>query len=227
MPATTIIGELAITTIPTGEPWKENCYLVHHQPTAAGVLIDPGGAPELIIQSVLDSGTQLRHILLTHAHHDHVGAVAVVCRRFELVCHLHRGDARLLRHAPMYALRFGGRTIEPPSPVQTYDGEPVFQLGAQPISVMHTPGHTEGSVCLRVGACLFTGDTLLRERVGRTDLPGSDATLLASSVSRLLEVLAGETVILAGHGSVWTVGEASAWWQKVSAAPPTYNQFEL
>ena len=150
-----MVGEYNITTIPTGEPWNENCYLVHHSFSGEGVLIDPGGSAELIIRSVEETGMRLRYILLTHAHHDHVGAVAVVCRRFQLPCQLHMGDARLLRHAPMYALRFAGKKIEQPEPAVIYDGQPVLEFGSQSIAIMHTPGHTTGSVCIDFGDFIF------------------------------------------------------------------------
>ena len=188
-------GEYQITTIVTGELWKENCYLVNHLPSGEQVLIDPGDDPDLIVQAVLDGGAKLRHILLTHAHHDHVGAVAALCRRFGLPCDVHKGDARLLRHAPMYASRFAGKRIEPPEPFRAYEDQPVFQLGERSIETIHTPGHTSGSVCSKVGDFVFTGDTLLYERVGRTDLPGGDAALLVTSVRWLMEHLPNDTIM--------------------------------
>jgi len=223
MPKTFMIGEYTITKVLTGEPWNENCYLVHHSLSGEGVIIDPGGAPELIIQLVEESGMRLRYILLTHAHHDHVGAVAGVCRQFGLPCQLHMGDARLLRQAPMYALRFAGTQIEPPEPVVIYDGQPVLELGSQSISVIHTPGHTKGSVCIDFGSFVFTGDTLLYLHVGRTDLPGGDAAQLATSISQLVGNMPEESILFPGHGRAWTISDALVWWRELVVAPPQYD----
>ena len=123
------VGDVTITTIVTGARWAENCYLVSHSPSGDQVLIDPGGNADAIVQAVLDGAGPLNHILLTHAHHDHVGAVAAVCRRFGLACAVHKADVRLLRHAPLYALSFARQEIEPPEPFVAFDGATGFDLG--------------------------------------------------------------------------------------------------
>ena len=211
--------------IPSREPWNENCYLVHHISSGEGALIDPGGSEELIIQSVEENGVQLRHIMLTHAHHDHLGAVTAVCRRFGLPCWLHKDDARLLRHAPMYALLFAGRKIEPPEPVKIFESQPVLNLGAQSIKILHTPGHTAGSICISFGDFIFTGDTLLYQHIGRTDLPGGNAVQLAATVGQLVENLPAEIILFPGHSRAWTIREAREWWKNVGSAPPQLTEF--
>ena len=208
------LGEHQIATIVTGDSWRQNCYLLTHVPSGDQVVIDPGDSPDAIVQAVLDGGAQLRHVLLTHGHHDHVGAVAALCRRFDLPCEVHVADSRLLMHAPMYATVFAGRKIEAPERFRTYENQPVFQLGGQSIAVINTPGHTPGSVCYHLDGCVFTGDTLLYRQVGRTDLPGGDAVTLTGSVSMLVESLPGDTVVLPGHGRSWSVAEARIWWQE-------------
>jgi glyoxylase-like metal-dependent hydrolase (beta-lactamase superfamily II) len=218
-------GKFQIRLIKSGAPWKTNCYLVRHLPSGEQAAIDPGDEAETIIQAVLTQGAELRYIWLTHAHHDHVGAVATLCRRFGLVCDLHKADVRLLRHAPMYALQFEHKIIEAPEPFRLYDTASQLQLGGAAVEVLHVPGHTAGSVCYSVGGFVFTGDTLLYEHVGRTDLPGGDAALLKISISQLVESLPGYTVIFPGHGRPWTVAEARAWWQTVTNDPPMYKAF--
>lgn len=217
------LGEYEITTIVTSDSWRENCYLVRHSPSEELALIDPGDDPDSIFQAVLERGARLRHILLTHAHHDHVGAVAALCRRFGRTCDLHKGDMRLLRHATIYAMRFAGKQIEPPAPCRTFEGQPAFQLGDRSIEVIHTPGHTPGSVCYYLDGFVFTGDTLLYRNVGRTDLPGGDAKVLVTSVMRLVERLPVDTVIFPGHGRPWTLAEARSWWAGVAMEPPQYS----
>lgn len=219
------LGNYRIVTIVTGDSWKENCYLVSHLPSAEMALIDPGDDSDSIIQAVLESGARLRHILLTHAHHDHVGAAAALCQRFRLECNVHKDDARLLRHAPVYAMRFARKQIELPAPFHVFEDQPALQLGERSVQVIHTPGHTLGSVCYHFGGFVFTGDTLLYQCLGRTDLPGGDATLLAASVSRLVECLPASTIMFPGHGRLWTLGEAQIWWQGVAASPPQLRHF--
>lgn len=220
-------GEFQVQLFKSGTPWNENCYLVHHRPSNEQAIIDPGGQAEAIIQAVINNGSDLRFLYLTHAHYDHVGAVAALCRRFNVICNLHKNDTRLLRHAPMYAIRFTGQVIEAPQPFQPFEVPVQFSLGGRTIEVIHSPGHTSGGVCYYLEGFVFTGDTLLHEHVGRTDLPGGDSALLKMSISQLVETLPSKTVIFPGHGHTWTVEKARAWWKTASSNPPMYNTFEM
>jgi len=207
------VGAYVVVTVPTSERWRQNCYVVQHKISGEQAIIDPGNAADSIAEVVLHHGGQLRHILLTHAHHDHVGAVAELRRRFDIPCYLHAQDARLLRHAPLYAFRFAGERIEPAEGVCTFDPELGLRLGDAPIGMIHTPGHTAGSVCYVFPGIAFTGDTLMYRRVGRQDLPGGDPTLLSQSIGRALDLLENESVLFPGHGRSWTVAEARLWWR--------------
>jgi len=220
------IGEFQIQVVKSDAPWKENCYLVSHLPSGEQVVIDPGGNAENIIQAILAGGGSLRYIWLTHAHFDHVGAVAALYHRFGVVCNLYKSDLRLLRHAPMYALRFSGKQIENPAPFQAYDFPCQFQLGGRTVSVLSTPGHTPGSVCYALDGFVFTGDTLLFEIVGRTDMPGGEKLTLLNSINLLVKSLSADTVIFPGHGRSWTIGEAVVWWEKTNNDPPSLRMFE-
>jgi hydroxyacylglutathione hydrolase len=220
------VGPYRILRIVTGEIWRENCYLAIHAPSGQMALVDPGDDADSIIRATVESGTRLQHVLLTHAHHDHVGAVAALYRRFGLACEVHDDDVRLLRHAPMYALRFAQKQIETPAPFRAFKDQPTFHVGEQPVQVIHTPGHTSGSVCYNFGGFVFTGDTLLYQRVGRSDLPGGDPKLLVASVNQLLERLPGDTVVFPGHGRPWTLGEARTWWGGAAGSAPEHKQFE-
>lgn len=94
-----IVGNYKVVTTPTGR-WRENCYLVRHVPTGDLVLIDPGDDAHLILKAIEDEGSQLKLIILTHAHHDHVGAVKSVCEKFQMHFYLHKDDVKLLNRAP-------------------------------------------------------------------------------------------------------------------------------
>jgi len=221
------LDDYEITTIMTGEPWRENCYLVRHIPSSEQMLIDPGNDVDCIIKNVLNNNKGLKKILITHAHHDHVGAVPVLHKRFGMPCYLHKADARLMRQAYIYAFVFDGRQIEPFVSSYLYEDEETLEIGRQPIHIIRTPGHTSGSSCYYFGNFIFTGDTILYQHVGRTDMPGSDVNQLMSSVTRLVEKLPEDTVIFPGHGRMWTIGEARAWWQDAIASPPQYKKFGL
>ena len=124
----------------------------------------------------------------------------------------------------MYAWRFAQQRIELPKPYDPFDDELTLRLGEQPIEVIHTPGHTSGSVCYAVGEVVFTGDTLLYQHVGRVDLPGSNLDLIKPSIDYLIQQLPPETLVLPGHGRPWTMREAQRWWTTAADALPQYME---
>lgn len=218
------IGEYQITTIFTGEPWCQNCYLVKCLATQELVLLDPGDDAQQIIEHVYDQKGTLTSILITHAHHDHVLALEDVAREFQVSCYVHQADTRLLRQAHTYALVFDKRQIKPIKvPCKHFDRS--LKIGQRRIRVIDTPGHTPGSVCFDFGDFIFTGDLVLFQHVGRSDTPGSDMEQLRASLGSLLEQLQDETVIFPGHGRAWTVGEARVWWQDAAGVLPEYKRF--
>jgi glyoxylase-like metal-dependent hydrolase (beta-lactamase superfamily II) len=205
---------MTVTTIVTGQRWKQNCYLLEHPASGDAVVIDPGDDADEIWRALSARGSRLRYILLTHGHYDHVGAAASIARMSGLPCSLHRADTRTLRHAPAYGLRFEGKRVEPVDleDVTLFDDGQTFPLAGYDITAIHTPGHTPGSVVYCVAGRAFTGDTLFHRRIGRTDLPGGDAATLESSIERLLDRLDDDTVVLPGHGRPSTIGDVRAWW---------------
>ena len=221
------VGEWTIVSVMTGAPWRQRCYIVMADADREGVVIDPGGKSKRIAEEIRRYQLANRGVLLTHAHHDHVGAVASVCREFGVKCFVDEADARLLGHAPLYAFRFGGRKIEKPGPVEFFRTD-FHRLASHAIRIRRTPGHTAGSVVFEFPGFAMTGDTLLFQCVGRTDLPGGDAVALRKSVDALLRDLAPETVMFPGHGRSWTVAEAREWWAAGADAPrPALDNFEM
>jgi len=218
------LSDCRITCIVTGEQWKQNSYIVTHKSSSNTIVIDPGDRAEFIINQIEDSGGRLTNILLTHPHHDHVGAVSQLSEHFDVACELHKMDVRLLMHAPMYALSFAHNIIPAVSRFHAFE-EFCFTDEEPSIRALHTPGHTKGSVCYIFDGFIFTGDTLLYKRVGRTDLPGSSSDVLMESVEKMLSSFVDEVVIFSGHGQPWTVGEAKLWWQKLRGNPPVHTSF--
>ena len=206
-------GDVRVDTFVTGS-WRENCYVVTERSSGDSAVIDPGDDAERIIAHVADSHLNVRFILCSHAHYDHVGAVVALCDHTDLPCHVHQEDTRLLKRAPLYAMSFEKRSIEVPKSVQAFENGDAFELGALSFRVFSSPGHTPGSVCFRYGDLLFAGDTILREKRGRTDLPGGDAAALEKSIDALLSAFEEDLVVLPGHGRPWSLDEARSWWAR-------------
>lgn len=219
------LGEYLITTFSSGDPWYGNCYLVRHVLSGEYVVIDPGYAVEQGLWDVLGQDEKLKRIIITHGHHDHVVYAEVLCEQFGIPCNLHKGDVRLMRHASMYAFVFDHRQIKSPTAICAFEHEDSLGIESREIQILHTPGHTKGSVCYYFGDFIFTGDTVLYRHVGRTDTPEANADQLMASVKYLLAQLPADTVIFPGHGRAWTVREAQVWWQNLAASPPQYNWF--
>lgn len=213
-----------VQTIVTDEPWVENCYIILNKLSMEMVVIDPGWNAARIIEAIQSKKGVLKAILLTHAHHDHVGAVAELQQHFNVPCFLHELDNKLLRQAHTYALVFAGRTMKPLTAMQLFNDRTMLSIPDWPITAMHTPGHSPGGVSYLIDGYVFTGDTLLFEHVGRTDTPGANSDHIMASIEKILE-LPDMTHVLSGHGKRWNIGLAKQWWEQVRLSPPAYNQF--
>jgi hydroxyacylglutathione hydrolase len=212
-------GELRVEAFVTGT-WSEICYVVTDLSAAETAVIDPGDEPERLLAHIENCGYRVRLILCTHAHYDHVGAVAAISRHTELPCRLHHRDLPLLKRAPAYALGVERKSIPRVEAVEVFDDHAEFKMGTRSFESVLYPGHTPGGVCFRHGRLLFVGDTLLRGERGRTDLPGGDAGALEKSIDALLEEFEGDSLLLPGHGEPWTLDEARLWWAEQMAEPP-------
>jgi hydroxyacylglutathione hydrolase len=178
---------------------NENCYVVSLASDA--VIVDPGREPERIADHVTARGLRVHAVIGTHAHHDHVGGVAELVEEYAAPFYLHPDDAGLLQRANFYAtLVQGGAPIRIPKIDMPLADRETLRFGALEMRVEHTPGHTPGSCCLAAAGELLTGDTVMAEHVGRTDLPGGDRRLLEASVALLADRYSAETTIRPGHG---------------------------
>ena len=205
-----------VTTMVTGTLWRQNCYLVRDEVTNATIVIDPGDEPSAIACALSESGGVVDSIVLTHGHHDHTGGVAELAAHFNVNAYISEEDLRLALRAPTYALAFHNRRIPRPHPLVTFPLGSTLRTGRFSLATVAAPGHTPGSIVIHAPGLVLTGDTLLFESIGRTDLPGGDLEALMGSVEHLVQ-LPGPTVVLPGHGRAWTIAEARAWWRSGAA----------
>ena len=198
----TLIHEI----VETG-PLQVNCQILGMKSTGEALLIDPGGDAAQLMQRLAFHDLRLTHIINTHAHFDHIGAVAELQEATNCQFWLHEADHPLVENAPHHAASWG----LPFGPIPTIhhtlnDNETVEAAGIK-LTVIHTPGHSPGGVCLHWTEGMAVGDTLFSGSIGRTDLPGGNhAHLIHSIKSRLLPL--GENVVChPGHGPSTTLGE--------------------
>lgn len=198
-------------TFPAG-PFECNCTILACGDTKEAVVIDPGGEVARIAEIVAQYDLTVRAIIHTHAHLDHIYCTRDVKQAHGGTICLHQGDAFLYDGFAMQAAMFGWK-VQPTAPVERWivDGDRI-EMGKRELSVIHTPGHTPGSVCFEIadadaGRLLFAGDTLFRRSVGRTDLPGGDSAALARSIKERLYTRDLDTVVIPGHGPMTVLGD--------------------
>ena len=194
-------------------PFFKNGYVVGCENTRKAVFIDPGDEVEQLLAFIAAERLDVTHILLTHAHVDHVSGVAEAKRALGVRVHLHKDDLFLYQNAVRTGMMFG-LTVEEPPPVDVfYEGEAPIVFGDYQVRVKHTPGHSPGGVCLAVSKTgdpspphLFVGDTLFAGSIGRTDLPGGDYATLLKAITEVLFAFPDDSIVYSGHGPETTIG---------------------
>jgi len=194
-------------------PFHKNGFVVACPRTREGVIIDPGDEVDGLLEFVAQETIQVLHILLTHAHVDHVTGVAAAKAAFDVPVHLHKDDLPLYDHAVEQGALFGLVVDPPPPPVDRfYTPGQKIPFGDFEVRPHHTPGHCPGGVCLEVarqdekGLDLFVGDTLFAGSIGRTDLPGGDYATLIGSIRSVLFPFGDDARVYPGHGPDTTIG---------------------
>jgi glyoxylase-like metal-dependent hydrolase (beta-lactamase superfamily II) len=199
---------MILETFPVG-PLACNCTLMGDEEAGEAIVIDPGDEVGRIHRRLTELGLKLKQILVTHAHIDHVGGALKLKRLTGAPILLNESDLPLLKMMEMQAGWLGIATPEtaPPDGLLT-DGQ-VVGLDRYPAEVLHTPGHTQGSVCLHFAPLkmVVAGDTLFAGSIGRTDLPGGDYGQIIDSITTRLLPLPDETKVLPGHGPATSIGE--------------------
>ena len=186
---------------------EANCYILADEETREAVVIDPGGEGDRIFGVIKQEGLKVIYIVNTHAHIDHIGANDILRRRTGASLLIHADDVHLLKDAGLNlsSMLGEGREFLPPTKLLKDSDE--VRINNFCLHVLHTPGHTPGSVCLYSGSEVFTGDTLFAGSVGRTDLPGGSFEKLQRSIQEKLLILPNEVMVYPGHGPDTTIGK--------------------
>ncbi len=197
-------GKVIIEKLELG-PFASNCYIVGAESNPEAIIIDPGAEANEILKKVEDLGLEIKFIMLTHGHVDHVGALKEVKEATDAEVAIHADDAESLQKKP-FSTMFGLSYPSPPPPDRLLKGGDSIDVGDLHFLVLHTPGHTSGGICLMGEGVLFSGDTLFNFGIGRFDLPGGSGRQLMNSIHTKLMILPDNTVVYPGHGPETTIG---------------------
>lgn len=182
-----------------------NCYIIADERTRETLLVDPGDEPDRIIDFVHENSLNVKFIVFTHAHFDHVGAVSDIKQKTGAPIIIHHDEQEIYRGTREQAASWGFELGEFPKPDMLVSEGDILEIGDLKFKIIHTPGHSPGSICLLGKDILITGDTIFAGSVGRTDLHGGDMLQLKNSFKRLMS-LSEEIKILPGHGPETTLG---------------------
>jgi hydroxyacylglutathione hydrolase len=202
---TETLRDLVEMAIVVDELFDQNCYVIRRRDAHNVLVVDPGLQHARTLQLLEDRSLHCDRILLTHGHPDHVNGVPAVKAAHECTAAINPDDRELLQSV----WRLPGVAPDLPQVIcedDLSDGE-VIRWRDLDIEVLHTPGHTRGSVCFRIGPDLLSGDTLFQRGVGRTDLPGGSWPALMFSIEHRLYALPPDTVVYPGHGGRTTIAD--------------------
>ncbi|MBQ2897188.1 MAG: MBL fold metallo-hydrolase [Clostridia bacterium] len=185
------------------QPFGQNCYVVSDDENRA-VIIDPGASEEKISLYLMQNALKPQAILLTHGHFDHVGAVNLLSKEYNLPVYANIYEKGILSNpSKIYVFGGGGEAVKVDNWFENGD---VLEFGDLTFKALHTPGHTVGSSCFLLKDNLFSGDTLFRESIGRCDLEGGSFETILSSIKNKIYTLDDNTNVYPGHGDMTDVG---------------------
>ena len=189
-------------------PFQENCYVVGDEETGAGAIIDPGDEAARIALAVEQTNLEISRILITHAHIDHVGAVASLVDEYSCQVLMHAEAEPMLGQLPTQAMMMGLRFGEVPTVDRHIEDKEVIEVGGLQLRSLYTPGHAPGHIAFYIESegLLLSGDALFAGSVGRVDLPGGSMEVLMRSIEERLLTLPDETRVYPGHGPETTIG---------------------
>jgi hydroxyacylglutathione hydrolase len=187
-------------------PIMANCFIVGCEETKQAAVIDPGDEADRILMALAKHALVVKYLINTHSHFDHVSANKRMKEVTGAPLAIHPDDAPMLAELSRSAMMFGLSAENSPEPdIYLKDGDEI-SFGNISFKIIHTPGHSQGGICLYTKGCLFAGDTLFAGSIGRTDLPGGNYDSLISNIKNKLLVLDEDTIVYTGHGPETTIG---------------------
>jgi len=185
---------------------QTNCYILQSDSTA--LIVDPGDEPERILRFLTDIAVKPSRIIATHTHFDHVLGVDSIRARLKIPFLIHHDDLSTLESMQSRVRQIMGFSVPPPPKVDQFleDGQSI-EFGQDKMKVIHTPGHSPGSISLAGQGFVLTGDALFNQSIGRTDLPGGDLDTLLRSITKRLFNLDDDTIVYPGHGPETSIGD--------------------
>jgi hydroxyacylglutathione hydrolase len=189
-------------------PFQENCYVLGDEETGEGAIVDPGDEAARIALAVEQTNLEIGQILVTHAHIDHVGAVAALADEYACPVLMHAEAEPMLKQLPTQAMTMGLRFGKVPTVDRYIEDEEVLEVGGLRLESRYTPGHAPGHLAFYVESegLVLSGDALFAGSVGRTDLFGGSMEVLMRSIRERLLTLPDETRVCSGHGPQTTIG---------------------
>ncbi|MEE9553535.1 MAG: MBL fold metallo-hydrolase [candidate division Zixibacteria bacterium] len=188
-------------------PYFVNCYIVGDPETKEGMIIDPGYDPERIIAHAEKFGLEIKKIVITHGHADHIGALEQIRKHYDVPVLIGEGDANMLTDSEANLSGFSGQNVSTSPPNETIKEGDTVEIGRYSFKIFETPGHSPGSVSIFGHGVVFTGDALFLGSIGRTDFPGCSYETLIDSIKTKLLTLPVDTNVYSGHGPDTTIGQ--------------------
>jgi len=184
-------------------PVQTNCFIVKCPVSGKILVIDPGDDSEYILQQL----DRVDFIVYTHGHFDHIGGAVDLITKYKPVTCIHSADKEMMRTAAQYASDWGFKIKQPPEATKLLRDGDSLAVGSLVFKVLHTPGHSPGSICLSGYGIAFSGDTLFAGSIGRTDLPASSFSDIQRSLEKIVNQFTGDCLIYPGHGSSTTMNK--------------------
>ncbi|MCK9444617.1 MAG: MBL fold metallo-hydrolase [Tissierellaceae bacterium] len=196
---------MKLLRIPVGI-YAANCYIMYSETEKEGIVVDPGGDVDDILNLINKKEINIKYILLTHGHGDHIGGLVELKNILKVPVGIHEDDSFMLKDGDKNLssqMAIGSVELEPDILLKDKD---VLEFGEEKAEIIHTPGHTRGGICIKVKDTIITGDTLFAGSIGRTDLPGGDYDTIIRSIKEKLMIYEDYVKIYPGHGLSSTIG---------------------
>ncbi len=197
---------MKVRILPVG-PLFANCYILTCEEIKEAVIIDPGGDADYILREVKRLRVDVKAVINTHGHVDHIAADEPVIKATGAKLMIHEDDAAMLKSPARNLSLLGGVPLPPLKADRLLQDGDTVAFGSEALEVIHTPGHTPGGICLLADDIVFTGDTLFAKGIGRTDFPGGSYETLLRSIRERLLTLPDDTRVYPGHGPPTTIGQ--------------------